>query len=290
MKTMFSSMMLSLLVILLALAGAASADQSTAQTAESSYAAAVAREQATLVATRDALNKEILNTEQRLQAEEAKLKNKVLALEQEALRLSVQTDEAQSRYEEVEKKNRTALVGSQIEATVSDLTKAIDAFEGKSTRSTKISEPVRAFELQVERGLDGLTRAQQIRVTAGSFSDANGVERQGTITIVGESAAWGRWVDRDGNLPTEATHDVVLAPNGKSGWIEIGRDEKGTLQKIVSKAAERLDAVVFSDMKAKIDHPITASFADRMAGFAPLFWLGLLGAAVTGLFVAIART
>lgn len=290
MKTMFSSVILSLLVILLALAGAASAEPITSQTTDSSYAAAVAREQASLIATRDALNKEILNTEQRLQAEEAKLKNKVSMLEQEAVRLSVQTDETQSRYEELEKKNRNALAGSQIEATVSDLTQTLDVFEGKVNRAMKVSEPLRAFETQVERGLDALTRAQQIRVTAGSFSDVNGVERQGTIMIVGESAAWGRWLDRAGNLPTEAVHDVVLAPNGKSGWVEIARDEKGTLQKLVGKVAERLDAVVFSDVKAKIDHSISASFADRMAGFAPLFWLGLLGVAVTGLFVAIART
>ncbi|MBK7890072.1 MAG: hypothetical protein IPJ84_04270 [Bdellovibrionales bacterium] len=291
MKLLITSFTLCLLMILLAWAGAASAAEPSATLeSENSYAAAIAREQASLTATRDALAREIGSIEQRLRAEEALLKKKAVALEQEALRLTVQTDEAQSRYEEIEKKNRTALAGSQIEVTVSDLTQAIDVFEGKPSVATKVAEPLRGFEVQVERGLAGLNRAQQIRVTAGSFYDASGVERQGTVTLVGESAAWGRWVDRGDSLPTSTTHDVVLAPNGKAGWIEIARDDKGTLQKLVSKVAERLDAVVFSEVKSKVDHSIAASFADRAAGFAPLFWLGLLGLAVTGLFVAIART
>ncbi|MDZ4081772.1 MAG: hypothetical protein U1E10_02460 [Bdellovibrionales bacterium] len=232
-----------------------------ANTESENHAQIVAKEIAALQSLKYGLD---LQVSQLRKAHEVKmsLKNSQLQkLESELARLHVEVDEAQSRFDENEKKSKALNSGGGLESATKDLRKTLEAFEARSRKTAYSIDSMRAFRDEASEVVKVLSRSNQVREEAGAFKLKDGTVTQGGLLWLGETAVFGK--SESGLIP--------LGPDGVGGWLAAPK------------------AVVFSDLRSKVDLSTIATTSDRLAGFIPIFWLALLGMAVSWLFVSIAK-
>jgi hypothetical protein len=204
------------------------------------------------------------------------------AQDAERAKLAVQGDELKAKLDEYDRRQKQNLQGTHMEAARQKLKKFLDQYHGDAASLQSMSADLwNGFASEVERAEVTLRRAREVRVEAGSFLDREGRRRQGSIIHLGQTAAF---AEAEGQT-------FVVAPDGKGGWLEMAAAEPAMLKALKSGAVlDSLSAFVYDSVTKRSDLTMAASFADHAAGWIPLFWLALLGLAVTGLFIAIARS
>ena len=249
---------------------------------ENSWVQAAAREEAQLVNLRDAMNRQVQQLEQRRLKRMREVESQRKVQDAERAQLAVQADELKAKLEEYERRQKQSLQGAHMEAARQKLKKFLDKYHGEtSPAQTGTTETWNGFVAEIERAERVLRQSQAVRVEAGSFLDREGHRRQGSIVHLGQTAAFGEAEGRS----------VIVAPDGKSGWLELTTAEPSMVKAMINGGiVDSLYAFVYDSVSQRSDLNVAASFADRAAGWVPLVWLSLLGLAVAGLFVAIARS
>jgi hypothetical protein len=238
--------------------------------AEEDLGARYARETATLNSLKLGLEQQV---SQLRKAHEAKMTSKnaqLESLESKLAQVTVEVDETQARFDDAEKKSKSLSAGGGLEAATKDLRKTLEAYEARPRKTASSIDPMRAYQDEVFEAAKFLRRASQIREEAGAFKMKDGTVTQGALKWFGETSVIGK--TERGRVP--------LGPDGTGGWLAIDSSmAKGPMAK----------SAIFSDLRTKIDISVAATSADRLAGFIPIFWLALLGLAVSWLFVSIAK-
>lgn len=228
----------------------------------SSQAQIVAKEAAALQSLKHGLD---LQISQLIRAHEQKMRSKqsqLQSLQAELNRLNVEFDDAQSSFDESEKRSKALAAGGGLESATKDLRKTLEAYEARARKTALSIDSMRAFRDEASEAIKILKRSTQIREEAGAFKLKDGTVTQGGLKWYGETAVFGK---SEKGL-------FALGPDGVGGWLALD-----------SKAA------VFSDLRSKVDVSMVATTSDKLAGLIPILWLGLLGMAVSWLFVSIAK-
>lgn len=226
------------------------------------HAQIAAKETAALQSLKHGLE---LQISQLKKAHETKMKTKksqLDILQLELNRLSVEVDNAQSSFDESEKKAKALAAGGGLESATKDLRKTLEVYEARSRKTAVSIDSMRAFRDEASEAIKILKRATQIREEAGAFKLRDGTLTQGGLKWFGETAVFGK---SDKGL-------IALGPDGVGGWLALD-----------SRPA------VFSDLRSKVDASMVATTSDKLAGLIPVLWLALLGMAVSWLFVSIAK-
>jgi len=225
------------------------------------HAQIVAKETAALQSLKHGLD---LQISQLRKAHEVKMSIKsaqLQKLESELARLHSEVDEAQSRFDENEKKSKALSSGGGLESATKDLRKTLEVFEARSRKTEFSIDSMRAYRDEASAAVKVLSRSNQVREEAGAFKLNDGTVTQGGLIWFGETSVFGK---SEGGL-------IPLGPDGLGGWLAVPK------------------SVVFSDLRSRVDLSNVATASDRLAGFIPIFWLALLGMAVSWLFVSIAK-
>ncbi len=249
---------------------------------ENSWLQAAAREEAQLVSLRDAMARQIQQLEERRFKQKREMESQRKAQDAERAKLAIQGDELKAKLDEYDRRQKQNLQGTHMEAARQKLKKFLDQYHGDAASLQSMSADLwNGFASEVERAEVTLRQAREVRVEAGSFLDREGRRRQGSVIHLGQTAAF---AEAEGQT-------FVVAPDGKGGWLEMAAAEPAMLKALKSGAVlDSLSAFVYDSVTKRSDLTMAASFADHAAGWIPLFWLALLGLAVTGLFIAIARS
>ncbi len=229
-----------------------------------------ARETATLNSLKQGLEQQILQLRKAHETKMAAKNAQLEGLEAKLAKLTVEVDETQARFDDAEKKAKVLSAGGGLEAATKDLRKTLEAFEARPRKTASSIDSMRAFQDEVSEAVKILRRSSKIREEAGAFKMKDGTMTQGALKWFGETSVFGK--SEQGIVP--------LGPDGTGGWLAIDNF------KSIDGTAK---SAIFSDLRTKIDVSVAASSADRLAGFIPIFWLALLGLAVSWLFVSIAK-
>lgn len=234
------------------------------------FAQIAAKETATLQSLKHGLD---LQISQLRKANDAKMSSKATqlqALQQELNMLHVAVDEAQSSFDDTEKKSKALSTGGGLESATKDLRRTLETFEARSRKTAMSTDSMVAFSEEVTEAVKVLKRASDVREEAGAYKLKDGTIKQGGLKWLGETAVFGK---SENGL-------IALGPDGVGGWLALNSGSDSGAGSL---------AAVFSDLRVKVDVSTVATTADRLAGLVPIFWLGLLGMAVSWLFVSIAK-
>lgn len=233
----------------------------TAKAETENHAQIIAKEVAALQSLKHGLDLQISQLRKAHEAKMSMKNSQLQKLEADLATLHVEVDEAQSRFDEDEKKSKALNSGGGLESATKDLRKTLEAFEARARKTAHSIDSMRAFRDEASQAVKVLSRSHQAREEAGAFKLKDGTVTQGGLLWMGETAVFGK---AEGSL-------IPLGPDGVGGWLAAPK------------------SVVFSDLRSKVDLSTVATTSDRLAGFIPIFWLGLLGMAVSWLFVSIAK-